>query len=58
MLDTVTPVGKNGTCWILLHLYGRTGHVGYCYTCKEERDMLDTVTPVEKNGTCWILLHL
>ena len=58
MLDTVTPVKKNGTCWILLHLYGRTGHVGYCYTCMEERDMLDTVTPVKKNGTCWILLHL
>ena len=45
MLDTVTPVK-------------RTGHVGYCYTCIEERDMLDTVTPVEKNGTSWILLHL
>ena len=58
MLDTVTPVKKNGTCWILLDLYGRTGHVGYCYTCREERDMLDTVTPVKKNGTCWILLHL
>ena len=51
MLDTVTPVGKNGTCWILLHLYRRTGHVGYCYTCREERDMLDTVTPVGENGT-------
>ena len=51
MLDTVTPVGKNGTCWILLHLYRRMGHVGYCYTCREERDMLDTVTPVGENGT-------
>ena len=45
MLDTVTPVEKKG-------------HVGYCYICREERDMLDTVTHVKKNGTCWILLHL